>query len=366
MLPQILTATILDVAFGIIRDLDDIRALSVALGRDLAARARSEGRAVDLMHAHAHAIVLTYAHALDLTRAAAITTTAAAAPDLIAALHLARPRALADALAGNLTGALEFARVRAVELTAAIDQDLSILGAFDFDVEHSRELARVHAADLDRADVIARTIAHDPDPELARVLGLSQVDALGPALPLPGILGLPLRWIADGPLASTLLQVLAAHSPAAASPAHPAPGDPYQVFAVALASRAGILATTRLRAELGPPLTNGLRTLTAAESARDVRGSNWSRVTGLSHLTDACAPISSTHQIPSPAQAAALRAVALALVTAGDTGTAGKAAASGGLDADGVLRAVAATVTLVESRGKGQSPVGESIILAVE
>ena len=69
MLPQILAATILDVAFSIIRDLDDIRALSVALARDLAVRARSEGRAVELMHAHAHAIVLTYAHALDLTRA---------------------------------------------------------------------------------------------------------------------------------------------------------------------------------------------------------------------------------------------------------------------------------------------------------
>src|SRR5580692_2586844 len=63
MLPQILTATILDVAFGIIRDLDDIRALSGALARDLAARARSEGRTVELMHAHAHAIALTYAHA---------------------------------------------------------------------------------------------------------------------------------------------------------------------------------------------------------------------------------------------------------------------------------------------------------------
>jgi hypothetical protein len=363
MLPQILTATVLDVAFGIIRDLDDIRALTGALARDLAARARSEGRAVDLMHAHAHAIVLTYAHALDLTRAAAITTTGAAAPDLIAALHLARPRALADALAGDLTGALELARVRAVELAAAIDEDLSILGAFDFDVAHCQELARVHVADLDRADVIARTIAHDPDPELARVLGLSRADALGPGLPLPGILGLPLRWIADGPLASTLLQVLAEHRPVAAGPAHPAPADPYQAFAVALASRAGIGETTRLRAELGPPLTDALRTLTAAESARDDRGSNWSRVTGLYHLTDGCAPMISTHQTPGPAQAAALRAVALALTNGPATGA---AAAAGGLDADAVLRAVAATVTLVESRDRGQSPAGESIILAVE
>jgi hypothetical protein len=307
------------------------------------------------MHAHAHAIVLTYGHALDLTRAAAITTTCAAAPDLIASLDLARPRALADAVAGDLTGSLELARVRAVELAAAIDEDLSILGAFDFDVEHPRELGRVHAADLDRADVLARTIAHDPDPELARVLGLARVDALSPALPLPGILGLPLRWIADGPLASTLLQVLAAHSPTAAGP------DPYQAFAVALASRAGIGQATRLEAALGAPLTDALRRLTAAEAERDARGSNWSRATGLGHLTDACAPMSSTHQTPGPAQAAALRAVALAL-----TNGAAEPGSGGASGADDVLRAVAATVTLVESRSKGQSPAGETIILAVE
>jgi hypothetical protein len=73
--------------------------------------------------------------------------------------------------------------------------------------------------------------------------------------------------------------------------------------------------------------------------------------------------MSAAHQTPSPAQAAALRAVALALTDGAATGAAG---AAGGLDADGVLRAVAATVTLVESRSKGQSPAGESIILAVE
>jgi hypothetical protein len=366
MLPQILTATILDVAFGIIRDLDDIRALSGALGHDLAARARSEGRAVELMHAHAHAIVLTYAHALSLTRAAAITTTGAAAPDLIAALNLSRPRALADGLAGDLTGALELARVRAVELAAAVDEDLSVLGAFDFDVAHSQELAQVHAADLDRALVLAGTITHDPDPELARVLGLARVDALGPALPLPGMLGLPLLWIADGPLASTLLQVLAAHSPTAASPGHPLRADPYQAFALALSSRAGIHETTRLQAALGVPATDALRNLTAAASGQDDRRSTWSRVTGLGHLTDACLPMSSAHQTPSPAQAAALRAVALALTDGATAAGAEGAAGAGGSDADGVLRTVAATVTLVEARSKGQAPTGESIILALD
>jgi hypothetical protein len=346
MLPQALTATILDVAFSIIRDLDDIRALGSALNRDLAARARSEGRTVELMHAHAHSIVLTYGHALDLIGADAITITGGAAPGLVEALGLIRPRALAASLARDLAGALELARVRAVELAAAIDEDLSVLGAFDFDLAHVHELARVHAADLDRADIFARTIAHDPDPELARVLGLARVDALSPALPLPGILGLPLRWIADGPLASTLLEVLAAHSTAPGSP------DPYQAFALALSSRAGIRDDTRIRAALGRPLTDALGALTTAAAADGGAGPDWSRRTGLGHLTEACGPMAGAHHTPSPPQAAALRAVALALTD--------------GSDADGALRTVAATVTLVESRSTGQSPVGESIILAVE
>ena len=220
MLPQILTATILDVAFGIIRDLDDIRALSGALARDLAARANSEGRAVELMHAHAHAIVLTYAHALDLTRAAAITTTGAAAPDLIGALDLGRPRALADAVAGDLTGALELARVRAVELADGHRRGPERSRRLRFRRRARRRNSPACTPPTSTAPTsLARAIAHDPDPELARAARPPPgADTLGPALPLPAILGLPLRWIADGPLASTLLQVLAAHAaPAAAA-----------------------------------------------------------------------------------------------------------------------------------------------------
>jgi hypothetical protein len=52
----------------------------------------------------------------------------------------------------------------------------------------------------------------------------------------------------------------------------------------------------------------------------------------------------------------ALRAVALALADG---------ATAAGSDAPGTLRTVATTVTLVESRAKGESKVGESIILAL-
>jgi hypothetical protein len=360
ILPQVLTAAVLDVALSIARDLDDVRALSGALAGDLTARANSEGEVVDLMHAHAHAIVLTYAHALRLTRADAVTVSCAADPELIAAAGLAPGRALAGAVAGELAGAIEVAHASAGQLADAIDLDLNILSAFDFDLAHVLELARVHAATLDRAHALARAIPRAADLGLAGVFGLTGADAgaIDPALPLPGVLGLPLRWVADGPLAETLLQVLATRSgPGAAT--RPLPRDPYQAFALALCSRAGIDETAPLRADLGRPLSQALGGLAAPGADGD-----WRQATGLSRLTSACAPVSATHRPPAPPEAAALRAVALAL--AGDGAAQGASAGAVlGADAPGVLRAAAATVTLVEKRARGEATAGESIILAL-
>ena len=379
MLPQVLTAAVLDVALHILRDLDDVRALSGALAGDLTARANSEGEVVDLMHAHAHSIVLTYAHALGLARAAAVSYTCAADPDLIRTIGSTTARALADAIAGDLAGAIAAAHASSVELADAIDLDLHILSAFDFDLARVHELARVHAASLDRAHALARGIPRAADLDLAGVFGLPSVHPLDPALPLPGVLGLPLRWVATGPLAGTLLQVLASGSPSGV-PDRPVPGDPYEAFALALCSRAGIQETVRLRAALGSPLSEALRVLTAAGPADD-----WSRATGLGRLADGCAPLSGTHRSPGATEAAALRAVALALAGAtvrGGTaqgGTAQGATVQGATvqgatvqgataqvtDAPGVLRAVAATVTLIENREKGEATAGECIILAL-
>ena len=350
ILAQILTATVLGVALDITRDLADVRALTSALASDLTVRANSDGEVVDLMHAHAHAIVLTYAHALDLAHADAITHACAAHPDLIRTLGLTHARALADAITRDLVGAIDHARTRAVELAYAIDLDLKVLSAFDFDIAHVLELADGHATSLDRAYDLACGIPRAADLDLASIFGLASFHTLDPALAVPGILGLPLRWVADGPLASTLLQVLAA-----TSSSDPLPSDPYLAFALALSSRAGIHETTRLRAALGSPLTDSLRDLTAAESSRGDGSPYWNRVVGLSRLTNACAPMCGTHQSPSPPEAAALRAVALALAD----GTIAE-----GSDAPNVLRAVAATVTLIENRSNGESTAGESIILA--
>jgi hypothetical protein len=344
IVPQAVTAAVLDVMLSVIRDLDDVRALSGALAADLTARANSEGEVVELMHAHAHSIVLTYGHALDLTRAAAVTVTGGADQELIGAMDLTPARALAGAVRGELADAIARARASAVELADAIDLDLQILSAFDFDLARVYELARAHASSLDHAYALARGIPRDADLDLAGVFGMPSVHPLDPGLPLPGLLGLPLRWVADGPLAGTALQVLAAGPP---------PGDPRQAFADALSSRAGIEEATRLRAWLGRPLTDPLRSL-AAGAAGD-----WNRSLGLGRLTDACAPLSGTHRPPGPAEAAALRAVALALTALTDGATAQGAGAAD------VLRAVAATVTLVEDRAKGEAAAGESIILAV-
>ncbi|WP_187365650.1 NACHT domain-containing protein [Trebonia kvetii] len=356
LLPQVLTAAVLDVALGIIRDLDDVRALSGALSGDIAARANSEGRPVDLMHAHARAIALTYAHALELARSDAITRTRAAGLELVRTLDLAPASAMADAIAGDLADVMIRARERAVDLAEAIDQDLSILGAFDFDIGHVVELARVHSAALDPAYARALGIAHSPDFGVAAALRLTGIDNLDWGVALPGVLGLPLRWVADGPLGRTLLGVLPSSASGTASASVSAEGaragDPYQAFAAALVSQAGIDDTARLRAALGNSLADELRDASASGSDERPGSPGWYQATGLAHLRDAWAPVAATHEPPAPAEAASLRAVALAL------------AESGAADA-GVLRAVAATVTAIESRSKGESPAGESVILAL-
>ena len=366
IVPQILTAAVLDVLVSIIRDLDDARALSGALADDLAARANSGGQAVDLMHAHARAIVLTYAHALDLTRADAITHTCAADPYLIHALDLDGARDLAHSIARDLASAISLARTRAIELVDAIDADRSVLSVFDFDLDDAISRDRVHASELDRADMLARSIASGANPDLTRVLGLTSVHTFDPAVALPGVLGLPLRWIADGGLARTLLQVLADISHPGWD-ARPLPGDLYLAFARALSTRAGIREITQLRAALAYPVTDALRDLEVAESRKVDGPPDENRVTGFRRLADACMPMYDTHQPPSPTEAAAIRVVALALAdgAAVPESRIVPLPRPDQLDAPDVLRTVAATVTLIENLSKGESETGESIILAL-
>jgi len=357
LLPQVVTAAVLDVALNIIRDLDDIRALTGALAGDLAARAGSDGQAVDLMHAHAHAIVLTYTHALDLSRSVRIVRTRAA-PDAISGHDVRPARALAESIARDLAPEIALARTYAEELAAAIDSDMSILSAFDrdFDLTQASELARAHAAELSRAYALARI----PDASaavLACDFGLTGTPVFDPALPLPEVLGLPLHWAGSGTLANTMLDVLAGlPAAAAAGGTTRLPADPGQAFADGLASRARMDETTQVKAALGSSLSDVLSELAASASVRTDGSADWNQVTGLGRLTDASAPIFTVHQPPTAAEAAALRAVALALANG---------PAIGRTDPSGILRTVAATVTLVEKRSKGEATAGEAIVLAL-
>jgi hypothetical protein len=259
--------------------------------------------------------------------------------------RLGPARVLAEAIAANLAGTVHRAHSQAVKLADFIDLDMSVLSAFDFDIVHAMELASMHATGLDRAHVLARDLLHAPDAGLAAVFGIAGTESLDPAFPLPGMLGLPLRWVAEGRLADILLRVVAG-----------GPVDPDLAFAHALSSAAGVDEATQLRAALGRPLTDRLGDVTAAVARRTGRSSEWNEATVLNRLTEASAPMSATHQPPGPADAAALRAVALALADDAD---------ALGSEAADTLRTVAATVTLVEKRSEGDAKAGESIILAL-
>ena len=216
----------------------------------------------------------------------------------------------------------------------------------------------MHAIELARAYTLARDIPGATAAAVACGFGLAATPVLDPALPLPGLLGLPLRWAARGTLASTMLDVLAANPAAVAaeSTARSLPADPGQAFALGLASRARIDETSQLKADLGGPLSDALSELTATAAAKTDGSADWNQVTGLGRLTDAVTPMLTVHQPPTVAEAAALRAVALALANGPDVD---------GADLAGILRTVAATVTLAEQRSKGEATVGETIILAL-
>lgn len=346
ILPQVLTAAVLDVAFQVTQDLDDARALSGALGEDLAARASSGGQIVELMHAHAHAIVLTCAHALGLAAAEPVARACAADDGLVADLGLAPARALAAAIAGDLAAAIGLAREGAARVASAVDQDLNVLSAFEFDLAQAAELHRAQGAALDAASASALALHQPPAPGLAGVFGPAGT-APGPVLPLSSVLGLPLRWGAGGPLAGPLLAVLGAHQQ---------PGDLHAEFAAALAARAGISDTGSLTAALAAPLTEVLRELARTAPPAGDGSPDWYLVTGLSRLADACEQLDAAHLPPGPAEAAAVRAVALGLAGAVTARQSGVPAA---------LRAAAATVTLVQGRASGAFPAGECVILAL-
>ena len=231
----------------------------------------------------------------------------------------------------------------------------------------------MHATELARAYALARGIPDASAADLARVFGLAGIPAFDTALPLPGVLGLPLRWTAEGPLAehhargarrAATAADQAASQAAGTGAARPLPGDPYHAFARALSSRAGIDDTTRLRAALGRPLTEVLRDLAAAAPARPDGSARLAPGNG-PHPPGRCRrPDVRRASAPEPGRGgrAARRRPRPHRRRPADGATAADATADA---RPGILRTVAATVTLVEKRSKGESPAGEAVILAL-
>ena len=300
----------LDVALRIVRDLADAHTLTSALADDLDARAHSDGQLVHLMHAHIHAIVLLYRHVLELTRANPVTGTCAIDPELVRTLNLGPARVLADAIAANLAGTVHRAHSHAVELADFIDLDMSVLSAFDFDIVHAMELASVHATGLDRAHVLAHGLLHDPEAGLAAVFGIAGTGDLGPALPLPELLGLPLRGSPRDLLASTLLRVLAGGLG----------GPESRLRGRAVVRRRGRRGHAAAAA-LGRPLTDRLGEVTAAVARRTGRSAEWNEATVLAggpRRWRRCPPCISCPARPAPPRSGPSRSPWPAMATRRD------------------------------------------------
>ena len=208
----------------------------------------------------------------------------------------------------------------------------------------------MHAVDLDRADALARSIADASDPDLARVFGLARQPApsarpcRSPESSGSRCAGSP-RDRSQAPCSRCSPRTPPRPPRERAAPA----ATPIRHSRSASSSRARIHEATRLEASLGASLTDVLRELNGGRPPPGTaRGPDSSQVTGLGHLTDATAPMFTAHQPPSgdPGGRAAVR---------GPGPRERPPPHRGPPTLDAILRTVAATVTLVESRSKGES-----------
>jgi hypothetical protein len=329
MLAQLLAAQVLDSAFEIARDIH---------------------------------LACTRARALNLDRAGYISS------DLDRAMGRARNLDRVLDRASDLSSVRDLMRALARDLSRDINFARTIARGSAISSEVTRDLTRDLGRALDQALDITRSLAlvlaiplaHDLNEALPIVSDFGHERAISFTLNarpvLPWALKVPLLWVVDGPLTRISQTTITAKRP---------PHDVYAGFAAALASCAGIDETTRVIAELDGSLAGNLRSLTSATSEIDT-SSAWRWAEALLRLADSCAPMLDSHQCPDQSKAAAIRSVTLAL--ADELTKRGHPGSAVSYDVDPrlvVLRAVAATVTLMEQRRRGEAEIGEAIILAV-
>jgi NACHT domain len=287
-----------DLAFDLDRILASARDLRLDLARDIARDiARTLGRAFDLAHA------LALARALDLDRAR----------DIARALNVARAH--------------------------AVDPDLDLDRNFDRDRILDRTLDLADDLSLDRAIVLARRLARDLDLD-------PSIDG-EPRVRFYGISEIPLTWLSDGSLGRVTRKVAASNMPSSRA---------RQTFADELTSSAGINGNAQILASLDGSLTEVLRSVRSPSSSGNHALPGWDTSAGANWLADASVQVLNGNEHPDAAEAAVIRALALALASDSDDGDDNTV---------NVFRAVAATITLLQQREQDKAKIGESITLAL-
>jgi hypothetical protein len=328
--------------------------------------ARARALALALAGALDRSLAPAVDRSLDRDRARALALDLALDRSLDRSLDLVRRLAREFDLDLDLDFDVILVRDLAGDRERALDLARSLNRTLDLDLDLARTLAPARSLDpagfLDPARSLARarSLAHDLDRACDRARARVRALALDldldfdldfdlyPRFRFLGIPGVPLRWVARGPLASTLLNIIAANS---------SPREIHQAFAIELVSRAVTGATAEIKASMDGSLAEALRDVAASVRPDPHSDKEWSLAAAVSCLADACGTVLSMHQYPSPSEAAAIRALALALAS--------DSLVAGDNQALGVFQAVAATVTLIQNRAQGSAKIGESIILAL-
>jgi hypothetical protein len=271
---------------------------------------------------------------------------------LVAALSTAHN--LAHDLGRDLARGLDLVRVlpraRSLDLVHNLDlvRDLAtgLAPTCTLDFAGGLELARDLALVLACATNLPRAL------DLASALTGTLASALkldgDLRIRLPGIGQIPLAWVRDGPLGRAARKVTAIGTPSRRA---------RQTFANEFTSNAGIERTRQIRASLDASPIKALRDMSSADPRSDQASpAAWDTATGAHILAEISTPLLSEHQRPGAPEAAGIRFLALAL------------ACDSVSTSDGVgdtFRSIAATITLIQHRERGNAKIGESIILAL-
>jgi hypothetical protein len=304
-----------------------VRARVRALDRDLA---RPRGALNRNLH-FARTLARALARDLQLARTLAL--------DLDLDLYFARILDHARHLDDDLDYDRELDRDWADSVYRDFDRDLARILDFARDLDDALDFDRGWARDLDRALALGRDLVRDID--------LARVRVLFRDCGVRAVLEVTASWSTGQRLGTAFGQAFLAEGSS----------DIAEVrarFAAALTAGAGVQDGTEIIVPLDGSLSDRVReACTARGRGWDQRSLGWNAALVGERLADLAAQLlDQDHLVCEGSFAARVRIAALALTDDDD-------------QASQTFRELAATVTLLEQRAKGQAPTGESIVLAL-